>query len=529
MFKKGLVVIAAPFLFQVVFIAALLRSQADSSLAQGWAIHTKNVIAQAETTARYLTESQSAVRGLVVTGDPALGKLYEGAASHVSVELLKLRELVADNPGQQARVDAIKGPIDRFMAALAEKHRLALSGQVEEAKEMTRASAKEGTAAAIRRELDVFLGEEERLDRIRHARLEEAWRRQYAAIAAGAVASAVVGVLAVFAFSRGFSQRIGVMSGNARRLAAGEPLAAPLGGSDEIGKLDAVFHAMARSIAEKDQENEMFIYSVSHDLRSPLVNLQGFSKELALTCDDLRGALAGESAGVPERTKQRVDTLLDRDMKTSIHFIQTAVTRLSSIIDSLLRLSRAGRVELRPQLVDIRAMVGRVVEALGSTTTAQGARIVTGDLPTAWCDPTAVEQVFANLICNAVHYLDPARPGRIEVGSLEPESGDGLLTYFVKDNGLGIPKSYQNKLFLAFQRLHPEAAPGEGIGLALVRRMVDRLGGRVWLESEEGVGSTFYFTLPGASGEWSGEKAVASPAFALSGNGSGAASRRVQE
>jgi signal transduction histidine kinase len=110
-----------------------------------------------------------------------------------------------------------------------------------------------------------------------------------------------------------------------------------------------------------------------------------------------------------------------------------------------------------------------------------------------------VEQVFANLIGNALNYLDPGRPGLIEVGSQSTtpaEGPNGFQTYFVKDNGLGIPETYQPKIFQAFQRVHPEAARGEGMGLAIVRRIVERHGGKVWLHSRPGEGSTFYVTLP---------------------------------
>src|SRR5262249_1736099 len=155
------------------------------------------------------------------------------------------------------------------------------------------------------------------------------------------------------------------------------------------------------------------------------------------------------------------------DAAESVRFIQTAVQRLAGIIDALLRLSRVGRVEYQRQAVDVRAAVVRVVESLRATITRRGAAVAGGDPPPAGGDSQALEQVFANLIDNAVNYLDPQRPGQVEVGSRE-EVGDpaaGLRTYYVKDNGLGIPEAQQDKVFLAFQRLHPDAAPGEGIGL----------------------------------------------------------------
>jgi PAS domain S-box-containing protein len=258
-----------------------------------------------------------------------------------------------------------------------------------------------------------------------------------------------------------------------------------------------------RELTLKNQENETFVYSVSHDLRSPLVNLQGFSKELGLVGQDLR-ALLSDSA-LPPTVRERGLALLDGDMAEAIRFIQTAVRRLSGIIDALLRLSPAGRVVYQWRPVDVAGILARVVEAMRGTIADRKAEVVVHELPPAWGDPTAVEQVFANLIGNALNYLDCQRPGCIEVGSLDAQaSGDpgpraAMRTYYVKDNGLGVPAPYRAKIFQAFQRVHPEAAPGEGIGLAIVQRLVERHGGQVWVESPGGPGSTFFLTLPTAA------------------------------
>jgi signal transduction histidine kinase len=109
-----------------------------------------------------------------------------------------------------------------------------------------------------------------------------------------------------------------------------------------------------------------------------------------------------------------------------------------------------------------------------------------------------VEQIFGNLVNNAVAYLDKNRPGEISIGTLESSAAEdaGRVTYFVRDNGMGIPAHLHGKLFVAFQRLHGNASPGEGIGLALVRRVLDRNGGRIWVESTAGAGSTFFVALP---------------------------------
>ena len=255
-----------------------------------------------------------------------------------------------------------------------------------------------------------------------------------------------------------------------------------------------------RELAHKNQENEMFVYSVSHDLRSPLVNLQGFSRELATNCDDMRDLFAAEEVPVSIRTRGLA--LVDREMSESTRFIQASVMRLSSIIDSLLRLSRIGRIEYQWQHVDVEVVVQTVITAMASTLDDKVAAItVVSPLPTAWGDPTAIEQIFANLIGNALAYLDPSRAGTIELGIFNDDATDTdteprYNTYYVRDNGVGIPAAYHGKIFQAFQRLQPTLGKGEGIGLTLIRRIVERHGGRIWFDSVADQGTVFFVTLP---------------------------------
>lgn len=244
------------------------------------------------------------------------------------------------------------------------------------------------------------------------------------------------------------------------------------------------------------QENELFVYSVSHDLRSPLINLQGFSEELKHSANELERLF--EQVGVPLAIHEPGRKLIKQNIAESVHYIQAAVERLARIIDGLLRLSRAGRVHYEWRKIDVAAVVRRVVDALHDSAKERNAEIVVLPLPEACGDPLAIEQIFANLIGNAVKYLDPARPGRVEVGSVEPEpeTNHGLHVYYVKDNGLGIPEAYHSRVFTAFNRLHANTTSGEGIGLALVRRIVERHGGSIWMESASDAGTTFFAALP---------------------------------
>jgi len=263
-----------------------------------------------------------------------------------------------------------------------------------------------------------------------------------------------------------------------------------------------------RDLAQKNQENEMFVYSVSHDLRSPLVNLQGFSKELDTVTDDLRVLLAGQD--VPEVVRKEATAVLDGDVKQSLHFIQTAVSRLGNIIDALLRLSRVGRIEYQCGLVDVQALVTRVVESMSGGLYEAGVNVRVQNLPSCHGDATALEQLFANLVGNAVKYRDPSRESTIEIGLAEEQTvlaSAGMRTYYVRDNGLGIPAAHQEKIFQAFKRAHPNIASGEGMSLAIVRRIVQRHGGAVRVESQDGQGSTFLVSLPiGASARAAGPR-----------------------
>jgi PAS domain S-box-containing protein len=246
-----------------------------------------------------------------------------------------------------------------------------------------------------------------------------------------------------------------------------------------------------RELAQERAENETFVYSASHDIRAPLVNLQGFSQEIKMASDELRSLLAGDT--LPEPIRNRAQTILDQGLDESLKYVQTAVQHLSRIVDALLKLSRAGRVVYQSSAVPLAPIVRRILESLSLSIARTGARVTVDELPPVWGDSVALEQLFGNLISNAINYLDPARAGVIHIGAL-PRT-DNLQTYFVRDNGLGMPAGALPNLFRVFERFHSQVS-GEGMGLAIVHRIVERHNGRIWVESTEGQGSTFYVALP---------------------------------
>jgi len=258
------------------------------------------------------------------------------------------------------------------------------------------------------------------------------------------------------------------------------------------GELEDRVAALATAnleLEQKSAENESFVYSVSHDLRTPLVNLQGFSQELVLASEELQRILTNPA--VPATIQTEALSLLKGDLAESTAFIRNAVRHLGNIIDGLLRLSRIGRIEYESEPVNVSAVVADILGAMHSTVSASGAQVEVEALPVVKGDRNALGQIFANIIGNAIKSFDAGRRGTVRISA----SQDDVPVFAIRDNGVGIPPESQPKIFQVFQQVHQRSGGGEGMGLAIVRRIVARHGGRIWFESEPGVGTTFFFTL----------------------------------
>jgi light-regulated signal transduction histidine kinase (bacteriophytochrome) len=174
---------------------------------------------------------------------------------------------------------------------------------------------------------------------------------------------------------------------------------------------------------------------------------------------------------------------------------------MGQLVDDLLAFSRLGRQAMRTQRVNIRAIVDRSLEQLAPALQGRHVEVVIGELPDAECDAALLEQIFVNLLSNAFKYSGKNEHARVEVGVLNADATEGP-TYFVRDNGAGFDMEYAGKLFGVFQRMHrSEDFEGTGVGLAIVQRIVERHGGRIWAEAKVDAGATFYFTLKGAQ-QW---------------------------
>lgn len=314
------------------------------------------------------------------------------------------------------------------------------------------------------------------------AERERVRQRSILAIIAVVVLLAIAGTFVVAAVTTALlARRLSRLAEGANRVAAGD-FAHRIGmeGDDEVARVAGAFDAMAarvaagvRQLESSNQELEAFSYSVSHDLSAPLRHMTGFA--------DLLVRRAGDG--------------LDEKSRHYLAIIREAALRMGRLIDDLLALSRLGRAALVPEELALRPLVDAIVAELAPQQ-PRAPEVVweIGALPVVVADPGLLRLVLANLVGNAVKFTRTRPVARIELGARADEDE---VRVFVRDNGVGFDPRLADRLFGMFQRLHPaEEFEGNGIGLANVRRIVHRHGGRVGAEGRVDGGATFWFTLP---------------------------------
>ncbi|MGQ4273351.1 CHASE domain-containing protein [Terrihabitans sp. B22-R8] len=246
-------------------------------------------------------------------------------------------------------------------------------------------------------------------------------------------------------------------------------------------------------LQEANEEMQRFTYIVSHDLRSPLVNVMGFTSELDVARESLAKFYHDAVKREPGNADETARLAIEEDLPEAIDFIRSSTAKMDRLINAILKLSREGRRILAPEPIDLTALMETIAKSLAQQIDTAGAEIEIEPLPEIVSDRVALEQIFSNLVENAVKYLAPGRPGQVKVRGW---SEGTTIAIDVEDNGRGIDVKDHSRVFDLFRRAGAQDRPGEGIGLAHVRALVRRLGGTITLSSEEGQGSTFRVRLP---------------------------------
>jgi PAS domain S-box-containing protein len=242
-------------------------------------------------------------------------------------------------------------------------------------------------------------------------------------------------------------------------------------------------------LKEKNRELEQIVYVTSHDLRSPLVNIQGFSKELEMASGELQSILQREQ--LPSEIKKELAPIMEEDIPEALSFIHTSTIKMDILLSGLLRLSRFGRAAITIKKLDMNKLVSDVIKNFEFQIKEDGITVQKGQLPSIYGDDMQIHQLFSNLLNNALKYLDPKRPGVIKFSGVKE---NGRVVYCAEDNGVGIAPRHQEKIYELFYRLDPYSTPGEGLGLTIARKILGRHNGKIWVESEVGKGSKFFLS-----------------------------------
>ncbi len=260
--------------------------------------------------------------------------------------------------------------------------------------------------------------------------------------------------------------------------------------NSELEQEITVRRQVEQELAQKNRELEQLIYVTSHDLRSPLVNIDGFNKELVKSVNKLFSAF--DAVNLPEDIKGKVAAIINDDIPESQKYISTSLKKMESLLSGLLKLSRLGHTEPKIERLNMNEIVSAVVSVLKAHIDHSDIEVEISELPSCIGDEGQINQAFSNLIENAIKYLDPGRQGVIKVSGYEDNSQS---VYCVEDNGIGVARENQEKIFDMFQRVEPEKSDGEGLGLNIVHRAIEKHNGKIWVESEPGRGSRFFVSL----------------------------------
>ncbi|MET4512950.1 ATP-binding protein [Bradyrhizobium sp. I1.7.5] len=450
-----------------------------------WVIHTIEAENQINALRLEIRRAESAARGYLLTQGADFKADHEKAVAAIIPALDKLTRLTRDNPDQRGNIEKLSAAIEIRLGQFKQELDFIGQNRPDKAIAQVREAASTDTTAEISKVAVSMIQEEERLFRLRSANSD---RSQTLAASMTGIGSGLVVLLTLISI---WLVRRSVLARDEAETRL----------RDAYANLETVVDERTADLREANNEIQRFAYIVSHDLRSPLVNIMGFTSELEELSGDIFRRIGGlthvPADGPPladgEVTLEGPDKQLSTDFSEALGFIKSSIAKMDRLISAILNLTREGRREFVPEKIDTRELIEAIVSTLAHQSAEAQAEIHVAPLPDLVSDRLALEQIFSNLIDNAIKYLKAGAPGEIRIRG---RTKLGYAIFEISDNGRGIdPKDHQ-RIFDLFRRAGTQDKPGQGIGLAHVRALVRRLGGTMSVSSELNTGSTFTITLP---------------------------------
>ncbi len=479
----GLLVLVAISVSSVVLVN---KARDANSLV----VHTVEVESQISNLLLEIRRAESATRAYLLTSAPQFLTEYQAAAATILPAADQLAKATRDNPAQVENYARLRKAIEQRLSEFARGIDRIKNNDVATSITVLRNGTSTEAVQAIAETGRAMRAEE---DRLFATRTTNADRTQVLASSVTIAGSGLVIALA------GLSIFLVRRSARARDDAETKL-------RDNNVNLEATVDERTADLREANDEIQRFAYIVSHDLRSPLVNIMGFTSEL----EELRGDIfkriaslaraqsvatttADNASDTAEPVLEGADKQLSEDFTEALSFIKSSIGKMDRLISAILNLTREGRREFVPVRIDTSELIEGIVSTVAHQALEAQAQIRIESLPAIVSDRLALEQIFSNLIDNALKYLTTGVPGDILVRG---RTKLGFAIFEISDNGRGIdPKDHQ-RIFDLFRRAGTQDRPGQGIGLAHVRALVRRLGGTMSVASELHHGSTFTITLP---------------------------------
>lgn len=446
------------------------RNMVRNDQDRQWVTHTHRVLEQVDAVLTDLLNAETGERGFILTGETSFLGPYNEAIARVDKDVTELRQLTSDNPTQQQAMDRVEPLISERLDMLRSRIEVRREEGLVSGAEIVRQGPGKQHMDKIRAQLAGMTQEENRLLVLRTEEAVKSSSNTRIVIVTGEILAITFLCLAGVVVGQEIGQR---------RRAEREVRALNVNLEQRVADRTAELNERAKDLARSNSELQQFAYVASHDLQEPLRMVASFTQLLA----------------------KRYAEKLDDDARDFINYAVDGATRMQTLISDLLNYSRVGTQGKPLVPTDSNALLKRVLDSLQFSIEESGAVIVSDTLPMVLADSQQLGQLLQNLLTNAIKFRGKDAP-QVRITA---ERNGKEWRFSVRDNGIGISQEHADRIFIIFQRLHTKAEyPGTGIGLAICKKIVERHGGRIWVEPSPGGGTTFCFTISAAENQTQG-------------------------